>query len=106
MPDDDKIFAPEVLNCSEEELEIKLHLCPLKDAYREAGLSEEEMATMLSIELKAEKLFFVTAADGVTGERYSLPDNPSIAEDGHLARMTLSEAAVFLLLNGGHSMHR
>ncbi len=64
------------------------------------NISSDELATMLSIELKAEKLFFVTAADGVTGERYSLPDNPSIAEDGHLARMTLSEAAVFLLLNG------
>ena len=49
VPDDDKMFAPQVLNCSKEELEIKLHLCPLKDAYREAGLSEEEMATMLGI---------------------------------------------------------
>ncbi len=49
VPDDDKMFAPEVLHCNQEELEIKLHLCPLKDAYREAGLSEDEMATMLSI---------------------------------------------------------
>ncbi|WP_455383308.1 amino-acid N-acetyltransferase [Salinispira pacifica] len=64
------------------------------------NISSDELATMLSIELKADKLFFVTAADSVSGERYSLPDNPSIAEDGHLSRMTLSEAAVFLLLNG------
>ncbi|MDY0042301.1 MAG: L-2-amino-thiazoline-4-carboxylic acid hydrolase [Desulforhabdus sp.] len=49
VPDDDKMFAPEVLRCDKEELEIKLRQCPLKDAYREAGLSEEEMATMLGI---------------------------------------------------------
>jgi hypothetical protein len=49
VPDDDHMFKPEVLRCDGEELEIKLHMCPLKDAFRDAGLGEDEMATMLSI---------------------------------------------------------
>jgi len=49
VPDGDKMFDPQVLRCDSEELEIKLRQCPLKDAYREAGLNEDEMATMLSI---------------------------------------------------------
>jgi hypothetical protein len=49
VPDDDHLFKPEVLRCDGEELEIKLHMCPLKDAFRDAGLGEDEMATMLSI---------------------------------------------------------
>lgn len=49
VPDGGNMFAPEVLRCDGEELEIKLRQCPLKDAYREAGLSEQEMETMLQI---------------------------------------------------------
>ena len=67
---------------------------------RSYNISSDELATVLSRELKAEKLFFVTCYDAVTAGRYELPDNPSVAEDGHLSRLTLSEAAVFLLLNG------
>jgi hypothetical protein len=49
VPDEDRMFAPEVRQCDENELDIKFHACPLKEAYQEAGLSEEEMAVMLDI---------------------------------------------------------
>ncbi len=49
VPDDGRMFAPDVLRCDSDELEIKLRQCPLKEAYQEAGLSEEEMAKILNI---------------------------------------------------------
>ena len=49
VPHDGSMFAPEVISCDDKELNIKFHRCPLKEAYFEAGLSEEEVALMLEI---------------------------------------------------------
>jgi hypothetical protein len=49
VPHDGSMFAPEIISCDDQELNIKFHRCPLKEAYLEAGLSEEETATMLDI---------------------------------------------------------
>jgi len=49
VPDEGRVFSPEVLRCDGQELEMKLMQCPLKAAYREAGLSDKETATMLNI---------------------------------------------------------
>ena len=49
VPYDGSMFAPEIISCDAEELNIKFHRCPLKEAYLEAGLSEDETATMLDI---------------------------------------------------------
>lgn len=49
VPYDGSMFAPEIISCDSKELNIKFHRCPLKEAYLEAGLSEDETATMLEI---------------------------------------------------------
>lgn len=49
IPDDGKMFAPEVKRCDAEQLDIHLMNCPLKDAWREAGLNEDDVATMCRI---------------------------------------------------------
>ena len=49
VPDKGKMFEPEVERLDESGLDIKFSKCPLKDAYREAGLSDAEMAKMLEI---------------------------------------------------------
>jgi hypothetical protein len=49
VPDEDRIFNPEVRRCDEQELEIKMRACPLKEAYQEAGLNEENTARMLEM---------------------------------------------------------
>ena len=46
---DEGMYQPEAIKCDDEELEVKMHRCPLKEAYQEAGLSEKETATMLNI---------------------------------------------------------
>ena len=47
--DKGKMFQPEVLRCDGAGLDIHMRNCPLKKAYEEAGLSDEEIATMCNI---------------------------------------------------------
>jgi len=47
--DQGNMFRPEVIRCDEKGLDIHMRSCPLKEAYEEAGLSDEEIATMCDI---------------------------------------------------------
>ena len=47
--DQGNMFRPEVVRCDGEGLDIQMRSCPLKEAYEEAGLSDEEIATMCKI---------------------------------------------------------
>ena len=49
VPGGKEIFQPQVLKNEANALEIQLHGCPLKDAWREAGLPEEKVATLCRI---------------------------------------------------------
>ncbi len=49
IPDGGKMFAPQVKSCDAEGLDIHLMNCPLKDAWQEAGLGEDDVATMCRI---------------------------------------------------------
>lgn len=49
VPDDGKMFAPDVQQCDDQQLVMRLQSCPLKDAWQEAGLSEQDIATMCEI---------------------------------------------------------
>lgn len=49
IPDEGRMFEPEVLRCDAGCVEIKFHRCPLKEAWQEAGLSDEEVAKMAEI---------------------------------------------------------
>ena len=49
VPGGADLFAPQVLHCDRDHLEVQLHGCPLKDAWREAGLPEEKIATLCRI---------------------------------------------------------
>ena len=49
IPDGGRPFAPEVTRCDAGALDIKLHACPLKTAWLEAGMSAEKVAQLCSI---------------------------------------------------------
>ena len=51
----DEAFNPEVHSCSEDGLEITLKTCPLKAAWQEAGLSDEEIVVMTDIAGQVDK---------------------------------------------------
>jgi hypothetical protein len=49
IPDEGRMFQPEVLRSDAEGVDIKFHACPLRDAWQEAGLPEEEIAALCRI---------------------------------------------------------
>lgn len=58
VPGGEGIFKPQVLKSGGAELEIQLHGCPLKDAWREAGLPEEKVAKLCRIAGAVDKGLF------------------------------------------------
>lgn len=61
IPDDGGMFQPEVLRCDAEALDVKFHGCPLRDAWLEAGLEDEEVATMCRIAARVDNGTFESA---------------------------------------------
>jgi hypothetical protein len=49
VPDQGRLFAPEVLRADDQALDIKFRACPLKEAWQAAGLSDERIATLCRI---------------------------------------------------------
>ena len=49
IPDPKGTFNPELESCSSAGIDIQLTTCPLKDAWQEAGLSDEEVVIMTDI---------------------------------------------------------
>lgn len=49
IPDNGAPFSPEVVQCDDDDLIIQFHSCPLKEAYEEMGLSDEEKEKILAI---------------------------------------------------------
>jgi hypothetical protein len=49
IPDDGRMFQPEVLRSDADAVDVKFHACPLRQAWQEAGLPDEEVATLCRI---------------------------------------------------------
>lgn len=58
VPGGEEIFKPQVLRSDAGALEIQLHGCPLQDAWREAGLPGEKVATLCRIAGAVDKGLF------------------------------------------------
>jgi hypothetical protein len=61
LPDDGRMFQPEVQRCDAGGLDIKFHGCPLKQAWQEAGLPDEEVATLCRIAARIDNGTFESA---------------------------------------------
>lgn len=49
IPDGGRMFQPEVIRSDADALDIKFHACPLRNAWLEAGLPDEDVATLCRI---------------------------------------------------------
>ncbi len=49
IPDDGRMFSAKVERCDEGQLDITLQTCPLRDAWIDAGLPQQDVATMCRI---------------------------------------------------------
>ncbi len=61
VSDDGAMFAPEVVRCDAEGLDIRLHRCPLKQAWLDAGLAQQEVATLCRIAAQVDRGLFEAA---------------------------------------------
>lgn len=48
-PDEGRMFSAEVLRCDAGRVDIEFHRCPLREAWQEAGLSDEDTAKICAI---------------------------------------------------------
>ena len=68
--DQGKMFQPEVLRRDPEGLDIKMRSCPLKEAWQEAGLSEQEIARMCHIAAAVDRGIFEGAGFQFSAETW------------------------------------
>lgn len=60
-PDEGKMFAAEVLRSNAQGVDIKFHRCPLREAWQEAGLSNEDAAKLCAIAARVDNGTFAGA---------------------------------------------
>ena len=71
LPDDGAMFAPEVVRCDAEGMDVKFHRCPLKQAWLDAGLSEEETATLCRLAARVDSGLFEAAGFSFNADTYT-----------------------------------
>ena len=70
MVDGGRLFRPEVLRCDADGLDIKFHGCPLREAWQEAGLPDEEVATICRIAARVDNGTFESAGFRFTADTW------------------------------------
>jgi hypothetical protein len=70
LPDDGAMFQPEVLRCDAAALDIKFARCPLREAWQEAGLPDEEVATLCRIAARIDNGTFESAGFHFSAETW------------------------------------
>ena len=61
IPDGGRMFSPEVLADQPDRLDIKFHRCPLREAWQEAGLPDEDVAKICRIAARVDNGTFEAA---------------------------------------------
>jgi hypothetical protein len=61
IPDERRMFMPEVLRSDAETLDIKFHACPLREAWQAAGLPDDDVAALCRIAARIDNGTFEAA---------------------------------------------
>ena len=70
LPDGGALFAPEVVRCDAGGLDIQFHRCPLKQAWLDAGLAQEEVAALCRVAAQVDSGLFEAAGFRFHAETY------------------------------------
>jgi hypothetical protein len=70
IPDERRMFQPEVLHSAADALDIKFHACPLREAWQESGLPEDEIATLCRIAARIDNGTFESAGFRFTADTW------------------------------------
>jgi hypothetical protein len=61
IPDEGRMFQPEILHSGTDGLDIQFHACPLRECWQEDGLPPEEIATLCRIAARIDNGTFEAA---------------------------------------------
>jgi L-2-amino-thiazoline-4-carboxylic acid hydrolase len=78
LPDGGAMHQPEVVSCDEKEFVVRLHRCPLKEAWRMAGLSREEVEDMCAHADRFDHGFFGSVFDYTMDSWSKQPDDACV----------------------------
>jgi L-2-amino-thiazoline-4-carboxylic acid hydrolase len=70
VPDKGRLFAPEICRCDADGLDIKLHACPLKEAWTAADFAPERIATLCRIAGVVDNSTFAAAGFSFSAETW------------------------------------
>ena len=70
IADEGRMFQPELIRGDAAGLDIKFHVCPLRDAWKEAALPEEEIAALCRIASRIDYGTFEAAGFAFHAETY------------------------------------
>ncbi len=70
IPDSGRMFHPKVVHSDAEELDIQFQGCPLRDAWVEAGLPDEEIAVLCRIASQIDEGMFTAAGFQFTSDTW------------------------------------
>jgi hypothetical protein len=70
LADEGRLFQPEVLRSDPQGLDIKFHRCPLREAWQEAGLPDQEVATLCRIAARIDDGTFEAAGFGFSSDTW------------------------------------
>jgi len=71
VPGEGALFAPEILRCDQNGVEIQFHACPLKDAWEDAGLGADKRALLCRIAGKVDKGMFEAAGFAIDNRTWT-----------------------------------
>ena len=70
---------------------------------RPYNISSMQLASQLSVHLKADKLFFLVPDIELTGKYFILPENAGLSPEGHIPAMNIEELDEFIKLNSNRT---
>ncbi len=71
IPDDGRMFGPEVQRAERDAVDIKFHRCPLKECWLEAGIPEAEVAELCRIAARVDNGLFEGAGFSFHAETWA-----------------------------------
>jgi hypothetical protein len=71
IPDEGCMFSADVERCDDQRLDVTLHTCPLRDAWLDAGLDQQDVATMCDIAAAIDEGTFEGAGFGFSADTWS-----------------------------------
>jgi len=75
IPDEGRLFEPEIINCNQDGLDIKFHRCPLKEAWNELGLGDDFTEKLCQIAGEVDIGLFESAGFAFSAETWREGDD-------------------------------